>query len=295
MRRQFDPDRHALLLPPLGGFLLIVDRAGCELTTPSRPAFRHGRESNKEEVSMTNRFIVLAALVCAQPVFAQPSFDGTSALHITGDAAILVVPDRVRLFPGVEARNKDLRAAKTDNDAAVRKVIEAARALNVAPGNIQTDYIQVGMSYNGNDGTIVDHYTVTKDIQILLTDVPQFENLLSQVLLAGANHIYDVEFSTSELRTHRDAVRALAIKAAQDKATALAAAAGLRVIAPPLSVSAYSYGGGSAYGHRRSGGYGQAQNVTQASGGDGIGADGTVALGKISVTANVSMTFQTQR
>ena len=231
---------------------------------------------------MTNRFIVLAALVCAQPVFAQPSFDGTSALHITGDAAILVVPDRVRLFLGVESRNKDLRAAKTDNDAAVRKVIEAARALNVAPGNIQTDYIQVGMSYNGNDGTIVDHYTVTKDIQILLTDVPQFENLLSQVLLAGANHIYDVEFSTSELRTHRDAVRALAIKAAQDKATALAAAAGLRVIAPPLSVSAYSYGG-------------QAQNVAQASGGDGIGADGTVALGKISVTANVSMTFQTQR
>ena len=244
---------------------------------------------------MTIRLIVLAALVFSQPAFAQSSFVGTNALQITGDAAILVVPDRVRLFLGVESRHKDLRAAKTDNDAAVRKVIEAARALNVAAGNIQTDYIQVGMSYESNNATVVDHYTVTKDLQILLTNVPQFEDLLSQVLLAGANHIYDVEFSTSELRTHRDAARAMAIKAAQDKANALAAAAGLRVITPPLSVSAYSYGGGSAYGRGRSRGYGQAQNVAQASGGDGIGADGTVALGKISVTANVSMTFQTQR
>jgi uncharacterized protein YggE len=244
---------------------------------------------------MTLRFLVLAALVCAQPTFAQPLFDSTNALHVTGDAAILVVPDRVRLFLGVESRHKDLRAAKTDNDAAVKKVIDAARALNVAAGNIQTDYIQVGMCYENNNATVVDYYTVTKDMQILLTNVPQFEDLLSQVLIAGANHIYDVEFSTSELRTHRDAARAMAMKAAQDKANALAAAAGLKVITPPLSVSAYSYGGGSAYGRRRSGGYGQAQNVAQASGGDGIGADGTVALGKINVTANVSMTFQTQR
>jgi uncharacterized protein YggE len=244
---------------------------------------------------MTLRFLVLAALVCAQPTFAQPLFDSTNALHVTGDAAILVVPDRVRLFLGVESRHKDLRAAKTDNDTAVKKVIDAARALNVAAGNIQTDYIQVGMSYESNNATVVDYYTVTKDMQILLTNIPQFEDLLSQVLLAGANHIYDVEFSTSELRTHRDTARAMAIKAAQEKANALATAAGLRVITPPLSVSAYSYGGGSAYGRGRSHGYGQAQNVAQAAGGDGIGADGTIALGKISVTANVSMTFQTQR
>ena len=49
--------------------------------------------------------------------------------------------------------------------------------------------------------------------------VDQFEELLSRVLLAGANHIYDIDFSTSELRKHRDAARALAMKAAQEKAT----------------------------------------------------------------------------
>src|SRR4029453_1660532 len=117
----------------------------------------------------------------------------------------------------------------------------------------------------------------------LLRDTGRFEELLSQVLLAGANHIYNVEFSTSELRKHRDAARARAITAAQEKANELAAAAGLKVVGTPLAVSAYNYGGGASYGRGRSGGYGQAQNVIQntTSGGDGIGADGTVALGKV--------------
>jgi uncharacterized protein YggE len=246
---------------------------------------------------MKLHLLVLASLLFARPVFAQISINGSSTLNVTGDAAVNVVPDRVRLFLGVESRNKDLLLAKAANDVGVRKVIAAARALNITPGDIQTDYIQVDMSYEGNSGTIIDYYKVTKDVQILLKNIQQFEELLSQVLLAGANHIYDVEFSTSELRKHRDAARALAIKAAQEKASDLAAAAGLKVIGTPLAVSAYTYGGGASYRRGRSRGYGQAQNVVQnaGSGSDGIGADGTVALGTISVTATVSMAFQLQQ
>jgi uncharacterized protein YggE len=167
----------------------------------------------------------------------------------------------------------------------------------VPAGDIQTDYMRVEMSYPSGNGTIVDHYRVTKDVQILLRDVQQFEQLLSQVLLAGANHIYDVEFSTSELRRHRDAARALAMKAAQEKATDLASAAGLRVVGAPLGINSYNYGGIASYGRWRSRGYSQMQNVLQnaATANDGIGADGTVALGKINVTASVSMAFQVQR
>ena len=124
---------------------------------------------------------------------------------------------------------------------------------------------------------------MTKDVQILLRNVDQFEELLRRVLLAGANHIYDIDFSTSELRKHRDAARALAMKAAQEKANDLAAAAGLKVVGTPISVSSSSYGGGTWSGRGRSRGYGQAQNVVQrdiGAGSNGIGADGTVALGR---------------
>src|SRR5262245_41705871 len=235
--------------------------------------------------------IVVVLLTSIQPAFAQ----GGSTLNVTGDAAMNVEPDRVRILVGVESRNVALMAAKAENDASTKKVIAAALALNIAAGDIQTDYMQVDMSYD-NDGTVVEYYKVTKDILILLRNVQQFEELLSRLLLAGANHVYDVEFSTSELRKHRDTARALAIKAAQEKAADLAAAAGLRVVGAPLSVNSYNYGGGASYRRWHSLGYGQSQNVSQISGSssDGIGADGTVALGKISVTAAVSMSFQLQ-
>jgi uncharacterized protein YggE len=244
---------------------------------------------------MKPRLAVLIALLCAAPpAFAQTLT--TSTLNVSGEAAVTVVPDRVRLFLGVESRNQSLLAAKTDNDAGIRRVIDAARALNVPAGDIQTDYMRVEMSYQSGNGTIVDYYKVTKDVQILVRDVQQFEQILSQVLVAGANHIYDVDFSTSELRKHRDAARALAMKAAQEKASDLASAAGLRVVGAPLSINTYSYSGGASYGRWHSRGYGQVQNVLQntATANDGIGADGTVALGKINVTASVSMTFQVQ-
>jgi len=238
---------------------------------------------------MTRYLVVIATLLIAQPALAQN-------ISVTGDASIMVMPDRVNLSLGVESRHQSLVAAKAENDAGVRKVIDAARALGIAPADIQTDYMQVTMRYDNNAETIINHYVVTKDVQILLRNVDQFEELLSRVLLAGANHIYDVDFSTSELRKHRDAARALAMKAAQEKANDLAGAAGLKVVGTPYDVGTSSYGGGASYG-RRSRGYGSmSQNVVQdiGSGSNGIGADGTVALGKISVTASVSVSYRLQ-
>src|SRR5262245_45779053 len=240
---------------------------------------------------MTRNCVFLVVLALAHPALAQ------NALSVTGDASVMVMPDRVNLSLGVESRNQSLVAAKAENDAGVRKVIDAARAIGIAATDVQTDYMQVSMRYDGNAETVVDYYIVTKDVQILLRNVAQFEELLSRVLLAGANHIYDIDFSTSDLRKHRDAARALAMKAAQEKANDLAAAAGLKVVGTPLSVSSYSYGGGASYGRGRSRGHGQmSQNVVQniGSSSDGIGADGTVALGKISVTATVSVAYRLQ-
>jgi hypothetical protein len=159
---------------------------------------------------MTRNLVFLTALVCAQPALAQ-------TLDVTGDASIMVMPDRVNLSLGIESRHASLVTAKTENDAGVRKVIDAARAMGIAAADIQTDYMQVSMRYDNNAETVINHYIVTKDVQILLRNVDQFEELLSRVLLAGANHIHDIDFSTSELRKHRDAARALAMKAAREK------------------------------------------------------------------------------
>ncbi|MBZ5653959.1 MAG: SIMPL domain-containing protein [Acidobacteriia bacterium] len=240
--------------------------------------------------------IFLLATVCSCQ--AQISLGSNqNTISITGDAEVKVVPDRANVYLGVETRNKDIAAASAQNDTDVRQVIASIRQLGVDSTDIQTDFYHVEIVYSGNAGTIVDYYKVTKEIQVVLKDVSRFEGLLNTVLRAGANHVYGIDFSTSELRKHRDEARALAAKAAIEKANDLAAAAGMKVVGKPTSVSSYSYGGGSWYGRCCGYGYGNSmyQNVVQnvASNG-GEGAQGTISLGKISVTASVTMTIQIQ-
>jgi uncharacterized protein YggE len=212
-----------------------------------------------------------------------------SHLAVAGDAEILVVPDRVRLSLGVESRDKILSQARNRNDGGVRNVMGAIMNLGIDPGDIQTDFMKVDMTYQGGNGAVVDYYIVEKTMAVTLKDVSQFETLLNAVLDAGANHIYDVEFSTTELRKYRDQARALAAKAALEKARDTALTAGMHVNEKPVGISSSSYGGGSWYGRYRNGAF-QSQNVYQTSGGGA--SSGTVALGKISVTATVAMTFK---
>jgi uncharacterized protein YggE len=241
------------------------------------------------------RFFVVFLLLAASVAYAQ--LPESSTIDVTGDAAINVAPDRVRISFGVETRNKLLDTAVAQNDVLVRRVIKAARDSQIAEGDIQTENIHVELHYDDHDGTVVDYYQVTKGAQVLLRDASRFEPLLTTILRAGANHIYDIEFSTSELRKYRDQARALAVKAAIEKANDLATAAGLKVAGKPVGLSSYSYGGGSWYsaccGTRYNSSW--SQNVVQnIGGGGGISPEGTVALGKIAVTASVTMRFRVE-
>ena len=230
-------------------------------------------------------FLLSSCLVGAQPFSTQ-----SNMVSVTGDAEIKVVPNQVVLALGVETRDRSLAVARTRNDNAVRSVLAAIHSLQIDPTDVQTDFIHVTIRYNGSAETVVDHYVVEKSIAVTLKDVSKFEALLSGVLEAGANHVDHVEFMTTELRKYRDEARALAAKAAIEKANDLAAAAGLKVVGKPTSVSTYSYGGGSWYGRSYSSGFNVSQNVYQSGGGGGN--EGTIALGKISVTASVSMNFR---
>jgi uncharacterized protein YggE len=171
-------------------------------------------------------------------------------------------------------------------------VIAAVTRLGVDRSDIQTDYIQLGMEHE-NDGLTVRYFYTRKSIVIVLKNVSRMEEALAAAVDAGATHIHDVQFETTELRKYRDQARALAVKAAIEKARDLAAAAGRKVSEQPEGIGAWSYGGrswyGSGWGGMR-GGY-AAQNVVQESGG-GSGGSGTIALGRISVTASVSLTFR---
>lgn len=216
-------------------------------------------------------------------------------ISVTGEAVVKVVPDEVILTLGVETRHEELSVAKRQNDERVQRVIAAANYFGVEEKYIQTDFINISPEYEYRNSDIdkIVGYRVGKTIQLTLRDIDQFDDLLTSALEAGANYVHGVDFRTTELRKYRDQARALAIKAAEEKAQALAGELGRNTGEPQSIVeqssswwSSYNSWWGSRWGNYMS------QNVIQNAGLQATTTEDGTALGQISVNASVHVTFE---
>ena len=142
-----------------------------------------------------------------------------------------MVPDEVILTLGVETWNKNMEIAKGQNDAIVARVFALADEYGIAPEHVQTDYVSIEPRYRNGyyDERDFIGYFVHKTLVITLRDLDKFEDLLADALEAGVNYVHGIQFRTTELRKHRDEARALAIRAAKEKAEALAGELGQEV------------------------------------------------------------------
>ncbi len=237
-------------------------------------------------------FLSLLCLLGAQPALAaeKSMHNEPRTLSTTGDAEIRVPPDEVSIGLGVETFDKELSRAKRDADERIKKVIAAATGAGVEEKRIATDWISIEPHYNSSSygRSVSDGYTVRRSVRLTLRDVPRFDAVLSAVVDAGANVVQGIEFSTTELRKHRDRARELAMKAAEEKAVLLAKSVGMKP-GKPRSISEGSGGWFSAYGGFN-GRSAMSQNVSQNAG-PAAGVEGTLAPGLISVTAQVTVVF----
>lgn len=234
-------------------------------------------------------------LILALSAWTEAGSEGTRLITVTGDAEVRVVPDEVILTLGVETWDKVLDVAKSQNDRIVTQTLALTGEYGIDPQHVQTEYVHIEPRYrNGyyEDRDFIGYF-VRKTIVITLRDLAKFEALLSDVLSAGVDHVQGIEFRTTELRQHRDEARALAIKAAQEKAVALAGELGQKVGEPQTIEEAQS-SWWSGYGSWWGSSWGEAmgQNVIQELGGGTPAGEGSVAPGQISVNARVTVTFK---
>ena len=216
-------------------------------------------------------------------------------ISVSGTAQVLVVPDEVVLTLGVETSDPQLAVAESKNDDIVTRVLRVTKDAGIESKYVQTDYMSIEPRYQDsyNQRTFLG-YWVRKSIVITLKDITRFEGLLSQCLEAGVNYVQGIEFRTSELRKHRDTARAMAIKAAQEKATAMAKEL-QQEIGQPLSIheeySRWYSPWNSWWGS--SSGRGMAQNTVQnAPAGSAQERDSGLAPGQIAVDASVTVGFE---
>ena len=250
------------------------------------------------------RLVLLLFFVPVILVFPVSGFSehhtNTRLISVTGNAEVKVVPDEVVFTLGVETLDKKLLKAKNENTDRVNRIVEVTKKYNIDSKHVQTDYLSVEPQYDNSKYSSaadmnIDGYLVRNTMAVTLKDLSKFDSFYNDALEAGANYVHGVDFRTTELRKHRDEARSLAVKAAREKATALAAELGL-TLGKPYSIQENQSGWWSGYNSWWGGRWGGsvAQNVVQHAP-DGINdSDNAVALGQIKVNASVSVSFELQ-
>ena len=243
--------------------------------------------------------ITLFILIVVFTIQAQ-QFENRSQISVNGDAVVKVQPDQIIITFGIETWDKDIMLAKQKNIDIMQKALKVIKESGVPDKEIQTDYLSIEPRYDDSyEKKDFIGYFVRNTFVVTLSNPEKVEELVSAVLQSGVNYIHGIDFQTSEFKKFREQARELALIAAKEKAENMASALG-QSIGDPLQISE-GYGGGDwwYYNSWSSWGYGRSntmsQNVVQniPSGSNNISE--SIALGKISIKASVSVTFELKK
>jgi uncharacterized protein YggE len=231
-----------------------------------------------------------AGQVNTQP---EPVCETGRSVQVSGTAVVNVIPDRVLIQLGVQSNGATPQMVEAANSATVDKVIQALTRLGIEEKDIVTDWYVIEPLYDDYSSLYIKGYRINNMVAITLRDISQVNKVMIAALNAGANQVVNVEFYLSDLRKYRDQARQMAMKAAQEKAQDLAAAAGAQTgCVMNINENTWSYYNGGWYGQNRDLWTQNAvQNVAPAGGESALSDAGPVNLGQISVRAEVSASF----
>jgi uncharacterized protein YggE len=222
----------------------------------------------------------------ALPLLSAKAQVGLRQISVSGSAEVKVTPDEVDLNVTVETRNANLDQAKRDNDDRIAGALRFLKQNGVKEKDIQTDYLSIQPIFDSREKLAVTPglYQVRKGIGIRLLDVGNFDTIFTGLINNGVNYVLGIEFRTSELRKYKDQARVMAVRAAKEKAEAMAAELGVKVGLPTnISVNEWSSS------MSRQGGMNQnaSQDAARSSGEGGE----SFSAGQISVSATVNVSF----
>lgn len=201
---------------------------------------------------------------------------------VQGKAEVHVVPDRVDI--GLSVISKDYRPQKAyeENVEKAKALLASVEASGIPKADVQTTRVDMRAIYRNHEREF-DGYEARQSFSVTLQDPSRYEELLLKLIASGVNRLDYVSFRTEEPRQHKDEARRLAVRAAREKAAALAAELGAE-LGPVHSISEEADGGG--WGRQSW----VETNAAYNMGGESAELE-DVALGKITISARVTVQF----
>jgi uncharacterized protein YggE len=150
-------------------------------------------------------------------------------VRVTGTSDVKVVPDQAVIEIGVEKQSPSASVAKHAEDAAARGILNSLRANGIAEKDVQTTYLSLQPQSITRKGVRISYFVAEQTLSVTVRDLAKLDALLEALVRAGGNRIDSIRYETSDLRKYRDQARELAVKAAREKAHALAQALGQEI------------------------------------------------------------------
>jgi uncharacterized protein len=147
-------------------------------------------------------------------------------VRVVGTADVKTVPDEALIELGVEKQSPNAATAKRLADNASREILASLRQNGVAEKDMQTTFIALQPQFNYRKGMRISYFVAEQTISFTVQDLSRLDSLLESLIKAGGNRIDSIRYEVSDLRKYRDQARDLAVKAAREKAEALAKALG---------------------------------------------------------------------
>ena len=242
---------------------------------------------------LVTTFLLMA--MCSTLAQQTQLYDDRPKISVNGEAVVKVQPDEIIITFGIETWDKDIMLAKQENNRIMKDAIAVIKMSGIENRNIQTDYLSIEPRYdNSYEKKDFIGYFVRNTFVITLSESNKVEDLVTGVLQSGVNYIHNIDFQTTEFKKYREQARELALLAAKEKAEKMAATLN-KTIGDPIQISE-GYGGYNWWSSWSGWGYGRTNMMTQnviqnIDSGTGEISE-TIALGKISIKANVSVTFE---
>ena len=152
-------------------------------------------------------------------------------VSVSGTVETKAAPDQIVWQISLTATDPSLTQAKTRSDEQAKAVVASQEKLGISKGDLQTGLISVNREYErdqrGQRGSF-KHFVVSRSITIRERDLKRFDEYLNTLLASTDMEVY-MNYESSRIQDIRAEARLKALRAAKEKAAAMAEALGAKL------------------------------------------------------------------
>lgn len=237
-------------------------------------------EFQNEKFKNMSKKVFLVLITMMMSVSQAQEIKQIPQITVSGEGKVKVTPDQVSITVTVETKGKNASEVKKQNDEIVEKVIQFIKKAKLPKEDYQSKRISLSPQYDYEKKE--NYFMASQSVEILLKNITQYDALMEGLVNAGINRMDNVEFKSSRLAEYQSEARKLAMKEAKLKAEDYVSVLGQKVgKAHMISDNTQVY-----YPQPMFGGA-----MLKSGMADQSAPRETLAIGEMSVTANVNVSF----